>query len=115
MSKKYDFATKQEVDDLAEMVRRFVAEQTARSDRAVADMRERYADVVQIVNEANRMTRDAIDLSTQANVGWWSDVNRRLVWFEDRTLRGRWRRVRRWVRVRWYYVRSLLTQDVDRD
>lgn len=112
MNKRYDFATKQEVSDLADMVRRFVAEQDAKSERAALDMKERYADVVQIVNEAHRMTNDSVEQMCRDNVRHYGNMFRRIDALEDRTIQGRVRRVRHWLRVRWY---RLTLREVDRD
>lgn len=112
MGTRYDLITRGEVDEhvtkFTGMVRTLAADEQAKRERLAHEAATAYQSAL----EALRMTNDSMAMMAQQQVASVARLSDRVQWFEDRTLRGRVRRLRHWLWVRWY---RLTTRTVDHD
>ena len=119
LTKQYDLVTVAKldgaVDGLTRMIRQADAEHGAKLDGHSRDVADRLTNFEYIVSELMKAQGDSIGAFIEGQMRNYSILADRCQRLEDRTLGGRWRRVRRWVRVRYYLVRAKLARRKDDD
>lgn len=115
LTKRYDLAHVTDLDAAVDRLVTMIREARAEQEHKREQLAQEAATAYQVTNEALRLTNDGTTEIVRTFMEHYNALSTRLCWFEDRTTRGRVRRVRRWLAVRWWRLKALLTREIDDD